>query len=104
MQAKASEEVLRSHEGLQYTGASFSGPWYMTEAFTANLLWEYLLFRDTSHRCLEEIIVNTGENLPRTEISMSLDTDWDYMLAVVCTLNFYLIKQNYYPLHGSLNS
>lgn len=66
----------------------------MTEAFMADQLREYSLFRDTSHRCLEEITVNTGENLLRTEISMSLDTDWDYVLAVVCTLNFYLIKQN----------
>lgn len=25
---------------------------------------------------------------------MGPDTDWDYMLAAVCTLNFYLVKQN----------
>jgi hypothetical protein len=35
----------------------------MAEAFIANLLQEYLLSRDTSHKCCEEIIVSTGENL-----------------------------------------
>lgn len=61
----------------------------MAKAFIANSLQEGLFSRDTSHKHCKEIIVNTGENLLITEITMSSDTGWDYVLALVPTLNFY---------------